>query len=88
MGRKARDDRPGLDADSDLLPATILLLSVEGVACIEIYLDLPILLPFTMCAGSDHRLASGARRSKPGFVDGAIAAAAFNEVQKPQSAGG
>jgi hypothetical protein len=51
-----RHDRPGDDADSDLLPTEILLLSVEGVACIVMFLMPLILLPQTMCAGRSHRL--------------------------------
>jgi hypothetical protein len=46
---------PGEEADDDFPTTSIVLLSVEGVACTDMYLYPPILRPARKCAGNAHR---------------------------------
>ena len=45
---------PGVEAVVDLPTTSIVLLSVEGVACTEIYLYPPTRRPARKCAGNAH----------------------------------
>lgn len=45
---------PGLDADMDFALTSRVLVGVDGVCCIEIYLNPPTLRPAITCAGIAH----------------------------------
>lgn len=45
---------PGDDADNDLPLTSTVVVSVEGVACTEMYLYPPTLRPAMKCAGNAH----------------------------------
>jgi hypothetical protein len=55
---------PGVEAELDLPTTSIVLLSVDGVACTDIYLYPPTRLPARKCAGKAHRPGDVVRRYK------------------------
>lgn len=56
--------RPGVDAEVDLPMTSMVLLSVEGVACTEMYLYPPTRRPARKCAGNAHLCGCAVRRSR------------------------